>query len=758
MLASAGMDAACRGLPPPGWGMPVDRSWKAYRMGLAAGLGVMLLATPISASSQADEQIVFGGSAYYPPFEWLDDEDRPRGFLVDLKETIAERGGRRPVHRLMTWPEGIAAMDEGEVDVTPMFHSEARAKKYLFTEPFYYVMHAIYGPPGTRGITGPDSLNGARIAVVAQGYAGSELDEVAPGAVLEPRASILEALRAVTKGEAEFALVARPTAARFVEDHDLELHSLGPPFWPRPYVFAVSRERPELLDWVRKNLRSVVAEGRYYDVYAEWENDLGWSRPDLFDRVRQLGLFLVPLILLAVLGYLWSWQLHRRVAAKTGELRTELTRRESAERELRYRVRHEALTQLPTRNEFERQCEQALLAHGGADGAGLIAAVRLVELDRIISAFGYESGEQLLAEFGRRLGDMGFLAVGDFGRGVFGILVLDDVPPDRILGELTAPVDLGGLELDPHISVGVVRYPEQGRAVAELVRRAETALADASERGRAWVEYATVMEPDPNDLLIVRDFRRSEAGDIYPEVQPLIDLDTMRMVGAEALVRWRHPEFGLVQPDRFIPLLEQAGIIYRVTEYMLREAVRLGRDLRERGMAVPVSVNISAVDLLEGDLMQLIRGTLEEFGARPEDIRLEMTETSVIKDPDRVGEVVAGLGRMGIRCGIDDFGVGYSSLSYLSEFPIHEVKIDRSFVTDMRANPRHGAIVRSTIALAHQLRLVVVAEGVEDWTTVAALKEIGCDRAQGFVFSRPVSAEVVAALGDRVFEPGEGEP
>lgn len=724
-------------------------------MGVTAGLVTMLLATPTAGISQADNDktIVFGGSAYYPPFEWLDEDGRPRGFLVDLKATIAERGGRRPVHRLMTWSEGIAALDRGDVDIVPMFHSEARAKKYLFTEPFYYVMHAIYGPPGARGVTGPESLGGTRVAVVDRGYAGSQLDEMAAGANLVPRASILEALRAVTKGEAEFALVAKPTASRFVQDHDLDLRALGPPFWPRPYVFAVSRDRPESLDWVRTNLRSVVAEGRYYGVYAQWEEELGWSRPDLFDRVRQLGLFLVPLILLAVLGYLWSWQLHRRVASRTGELRTELARREAAEEELRYRVRHEALTRLPTRNEFVRRCEKALAARGDEKGVGLIATVKLVDLDRIISAFGYESGEQLMAEFGRRLGGMGFPASGDFGRGVFGILALEDVNPGGIIRDLTAPVDLGELELDPHLSAGIVRYPEQGRDVAELVRKAETALAEASERTRAWVEYATAMEPDPNDLLIVRDFRRLEVGDIYPEFQPLIDLSTMRMVGAEALLRWRHPKFGLLGPERFIPLLERAGVIYRVTEYMIREAVRFGSELRERDMALPVSVNISAVDLLEGDLVGLIGGTLEEFGANPEDIRLEMTETSVIKDPIRVGEVVAALGRMGIRCGIDDFGVGYSSLSYLSEFPIHEVKIDRSFVTHMRANSRHGMIVRSTIALAHQLGLVVVAEGVEDWTTVATLKDIGCDRAQGYVFSRPVSAEGIAALGDRVFEP-----
>jgi predicted signal transduction protein with EAL and GGDEF domain/ABC-type amino acid transport substrate-binding protein len=705
---------------------------------------------------QAEETdtVVFGGSAYYPPFEWLDDDGRPRGFLIDLKDAIAERGGRRPVHRLAPWLESIEALDGGGVDVVPMFHSDARARKYLFTEPFYYVMHAIFGPPDARGVTGPESLEGARVAVVDEGYAQTRLQKAVIGATLMPRASIVEALRAVVDGEADFALVARPTAVRFIEDHDFNLNMLGPPFWPRRYVFAVSREYPALLDWVKENLRSVTAEGRYYELYAQWKGELEWSRPGWWDRVRPVSLILVPLVVLAVLGYLWSWLLHRRVAAGTRELRGELKRRQAAEDELRYRVRHDALTQLPTRGEFVRLSERALADRRGRDGSGLIAAVKLVELDQIILAFGYETGEQLLAEFGRRLGGMGFEVVGDLGRGVFGILVMGNVPPDRILHELTAPVDLGQLELDPHFSTGVVRYPDHGTVVAELLRKAETALAEASGHSRALVEYATAMEPDPNDLLIVRDFRRLGADDIYAEFQPLVDLGTMRMVGAEALVRWRHPEFGLIGPDRFIPLLEQAGVIGRVTEHMIREAAGLGRELSGRGMSLPVNVNISAVDMLEGDLQRLIERALDEYGIGPEALRVEMTETSVIEDPDRVGEVVAGLGRMGVKCGIDDFGAGYSSLSYLSAFPIHEVKIDRSFVTDMRTNSRHGAIVRSTIALAHQLGLVVVAEGVEDWETVAALKDFGCDRAQGFVFSRPVTAEDIVALGARVFEPG----
>lgn len=723
---------------------------------MAGCLAVLLLSAPGGAADRTagPQVIVFGGSAYYPPFEWLDEQDQPLGFNVDLERAIAASGGRRAEHRLMDWSDATAALARGSVDVMPMFHSETRAEKYLFTTPFYYVMHAVYGRPDAGGVTGPESLDGERVAVVASGYALSTMTEMGIGSVPVPRPNIEQALLAVINGEARFALVARATAGRIVETRGLDLQALGPPFWPRPYAFAVRRDRPELAAWLERNLRQVIAEGTYHDLYAAWEDDLEWSRPGVWDLVRRVSFVGIPLFVLAVLGYCWSWQLRRRVTARTRELRSELARREAAEEELRYQARHESLTGLPTRSEFVRLADRTLSGGPGKVESAMVATVSLVELDRIITAFGYEAGEGLLAEFGRRLGGLGFAAAGDFGRGVFCVLLVDSIRPSEILGKLTAPVVLGDLELDPHIQIGFVRYPGQGRSVAELVRKAETALAEASERHRGLIEYDAGMEPDQNDLLIVRDFRRPGTGDLYAVFQPIIDLRGMRMVGAEALARWDHPEFGLIGPDRFVPLLERAGVIQRLTERMAREAIRVGRDFQMRGVDLPISVNVSAVDLLEVDLESLIGGLLAEFQANPEAIRLEMTETSVIEDPYRVSGVVSGLRRMGIRCGIDDFGVGYSSLSYLSEFSVDEAKIDRSFVSDMRSSERHGTIVRSTIALAHELGLAVVAEGVEDWETVAMLQDQGCDRAQGFVFSEPVAEDRLASLVGKVFSTG----
>lgn len=743
--------------------LPMDTPMKP-RGNVACATAVRILAAflvsfPAVALDQGkDDRVVrFGGSAYYPPFEWLDGSGRPRGFLIDLKEAVAREGGRRPVHRLSEWSESIEALDRSEVDVVPMFHSDARARDYLLTEPIYYVMHAIYGRPARQGVSGPESLDGMRVAVVASGFAEDRLRELGDGARLVPKPNIEEALRAVAGNEADVALVARPTAARFIGLNDFDLRALGPPFWPRKYVFAVAPGRRELFDWLEGNLSSVMALGRYHDVYARWESELEWTRPGLVDQARRVALYVVPLMVIAALGYLWSWQLRRRVAERTRELNVELTRRQAAEEELRYRARHDALTDLPTRSEFVRLSERAVAERGQVDAPAVIATVRLVDLDRIISAFGYETGEQLLGEFGHRLSEMSFEVVGDFGRGVFGVLVLEEMEPRQVLKELTAPIDLGQLELDPHFSIGIARFPEHGTMMAELVRKAETALAEAAARSRMWVEYEPGLEPKSDDLIIVRDFRRVSAGELYPVFQPLIDLESLRVVGAEALLRWRHPEFGLISPERFIPLLESAGVVYRVTRYMVREAIRVGVGLRGHGLNLPISVNVSAVDLIEGNLRQLISDCLSEHGVGPEVIQLEMTETSVIGNPDRAAEVVAGLGEMGVRCGIDDFGAGYSSLAYLSQFPIQEVKIDRSFVTDMRINERHGAIVRSVIALAHELKLAVVAEGAEDWPTVAALRRQGCDRVQGFIFSEPVAEDELVSLGGRVFEPGRDD-
>lgn len=723
---------------------PVPLSLKRaplFRLARRTSFLLLSLAVFPAFSDDPDPTIVFGGSARYPPFEWKDREGQAHGFLIELEDAIARQGGRRAEHRLLEWSQVLAGLRSGGIDVVPMFESDARAKDFRFTEAFYYVTHGIYGSPGNQGLTGPEDLSGKRVAVVERGYAMNRLAGPGIDARLVPRSSIPAALEAVVDGQADVALVAQATARRTMDEWDMALKALSPPLWPRPYGFAVSQGRPDLHDWISRNFRLVVVSGQYQGIYDRWQGDLIASSIGWQTLLRRFGYVLLPILLIAGIGFLWSWQLRRQVARRTRELDHELHKRRSAESRLQYWARHDHLTGLPNRAEFVRRVEEAFNPEAGEAQPGLIMAVRLPELDSFISGFGYGTGEQLLNRFGDRLPFRDEGVGGHFGRGVFGLALPGSTDPEEVMTQLGAPIEVAGLELDPQLVAGVCRIPEHGRNVEELVRFAEMAMAEAHGRNRWWLEYEPGMEPDPNDLLIVGDFKRYADSGLRVVLQPQVDLQTGEVVGAEVLVRWHHPDLGDVSPARFVPLLERAGTTYRLTRYVLRQAVAAGVELRQAGTPVPTSINVSAVDLIESDLGEVVRAALEEGRASGGDLCIEMTETTVIEDPDQVRSVVKRLGGMGVASSLDDFGVGYSSLGYLSAFPIDELKIDRRFVQAMVQSERNDLIVRSTISLAHSLGLRVVGEGVEDWDTVEALREAGCDRAQGFVFCAPVSWE-----------------
>lgn len=720
---------------------------RVYR---AAALAIFLVALPHAipgGTDDSDAPLVFGGSASYPPFEWLDEQGRPRGFLIDVKMAIAERGGRRVTHELGEWSRIMDRLDDGSIDVVAMFESRARSSKYLFTEPFYYVTHAIFDVPGGSGALGPEATTGRRVAVVEGSYARARLAAEFAGSELIERPSIAGALQAVAAGRADLALVARSTAQRIIEDDGMQLAQVGPPFWPRPYVFAVKNTRPELRDWLRQNLHLVVAEGTYHRIYADWKDDLEWTQTTFGRVMKRLVIAIGVLMVLLVVGYAGLWLLRRRVKERTRELSRELERRQRAERELQYWAGHDDVTQLSNHDRFVR----LVAAHvDGDEGARSVRAtvmvVRLVELEQLISVFGYSTGERLVKGFAQRLNEQRLPAAGHFGRGVFGLLLPGDVEPASLMAELTRPLDLAGLELDPHLAAGRASYPGDGTDVNELMRRAETALAAASQRKRLLVAYRRDLEPEQDDLLLLRDFRLLGIEGLHVVYQPLVDLKSMTVTGVEALARWRHPRLGEVMPERFIPLLERAGITSRLTEFMIDEAARVAARLLSEGHDIPVSVNVSAVDLLETALQELVVESLKRHGAGRGGIKLEMTETSVIEDPVRVRGVVRALDAAGVKCSLDDFGVGFSSLSYLSDFPVSEIKIDRLFVADMLQNPKHEAIVRTTVALAHELNLKVVAEGVENRKTLSAIRGLNCDYAQGYHFSRPVAEREMLEL------------
>lgn len=710
----------------------------------AMSLAVALMAIAVApANAYHPESIVFGGDSNYPPFEYQG-ESGPAGFNVELEDLLGKVGTTHVRHQLGTWPDIVKALETGEVDVVPMFESEERERQFHLTVPFYYLYHVIYAAPGAERLSSVSQLSGRRVAVERMSYAHEKLETEQVEVVPVLRGDTLTALQAVANGMADFAILAALPADQLIADHGFELTRTGPPFWPSAYVFAVRKDRPQLADWLDENLKLAISTGRYEELFRRWQDRLAPTETPLEATLRWAAYILGPVLAVMVLALGWSWMLRRQVAIRTRQLDVALRHREAAEMKLREFADYDVHTGLP---ELHRAVELADdLFQTGRDDTRQekeVVILKLAEIERIVRTFGYETAQHIVKEFAERLKRGGFDVCGYIGRGIFTVVAPKGAIDDH-MDSLTAQMSARGLGLFPHLVGGSSYWPEHGSNASDLVRRAETALAVSIARGHNWATYDLTMEPDQEDLQIVTEFRRGNGADLHTVLQPQIDLRTDRVVAAEALVRWNHPEMGFISPAKFIPLLEEAGMITQVTARMIDEGARMGAALRRKGMACTISVNVAANDLLAADLLAIIESALSRHEGEPGDIKLELTETSVAEDPERVRAVLQTLADRGIHASIDDFGTGYSSLSYLSVFPIQELKVDQTFVRDMTSNPRNRSIIRSTIAMAHELGLIVVAEGAEDEQTIAALRQDGADRVQGYGIAKPMAENDLA--------------
>jgi diguanylate cyclase (GGDEF)-like protein len=389
------------------------------------------------------------------------------------------------------------------------------------------------------------------------------------------------------------------------------------------------------------------------------------------------------------------------------------------------------------------------------------ATVLFLDVDRfreINDALGHDAGDALLRELGTRLG--GALRESDtlarLGGDEFGIL-LPATPRDdalllaaRVHDALDAPFAVGDFPLDVATSIGVASFPEHGEDVDALLQHADVAMYLAKDAHAGIAVYD--VEQDTNDaarLALAGELRGAiERGELVVHYQPKADLSSGRVVGVEALVRWEHPEHGLLSSDRFVPIAERTGLIRPLTRHVLGVAVAQAKAWKDEGLDLDVAVNLTIPDLLDLELPDRIAMLLRQSGLEPDRLELEITESSILADPFRVRQVLTRLHQMGLRLAIDDFGTGYSSLAYLKRLPVHAIKIDRSFVSGMCQDPSDATIVRSTIDLGRNLGLAIVAEGVESLEIWNALRGLGCSLAQGYLIGRPLPAdELVALLG-----------
>jgi diguanylate cyclase (GGDEF)-like protein len=415
-----------------------------------------------------------------------------------------------------------------------------------------------------------------------------------------------------------------------------------------------------------------------------------------------------------------------------------------------HQAMHDGLTGLPNRAFFRQLVEDAI-AHA-KPGAGLV--VMLLDLNRfkeINDTLGHHFGDMLLERTGPRLqralreGDV----IARLGGDEFAVLLRDVEDDDvaaavaeRLCDALQAPFELEGFALEVDASIGMACYPGDGRDLQTLLRRADVAMYRAKERHISHLAYTPeIDEHSPARLALVADLRRGlEHDEIEVHYQPKIDLSTRRVVGLEALVRWRHPTLGLLQPGTFIDMAEHTGQIRPLTHAVLQKALRECARWRGQGIDVTVAVNVSPRSLMDPRLVEIVEQSLHSCGLPARCLNLEITETAIMVDPALALKVLNRLAALGVCLSIDDFGTGYSSLAYLQKLPVREIKIDKSFVLNMNGSERDAAIVSMTADLGRRLGLKVIAEGVEDQRTLDELTRLGCDQAQGYLICRPQPA------------------
>ena len=412
---------------------------------------------------------------------------------------------------------------------------------------------------------------------------------------------------------------------------------------------------------------------------------------------------------------------------------------------------HDALTQLPNRLVFEDKLAAAVAR---VDRAKARLAVLFIDLDGfkpINDSYGHSCGDAVLRQVGERL--RGLSRVGDtmarVGGDEFLMLIEGDVDEQhlaqiatRILGALAEPYSLGSRDVTVSCSIGIVFYPE-GAAHAKLIARADAAMYAAKRSGGAcYCFFEPSMEVDAHDQLDLQHDLRVAIENKQLELfyQPKIDVRSGKVTAAEALLRWKHPQRGMIGPATFIPVAERFGLIGALGNWVIEDACRQARAWRDKGLRMRVAINLSAFQMRQDDLVDRIAASLERHRIDPSLLTCEITESVAMEDTRATQTTFRRLGEAGVHLSIDDFGTGYSSLAYLRKLPAEELKIDRSFVMDIVTSTDARAVVDAVIRLAHALGLKVVAEGVEQVQQRDILVQMGCDELQGYLFAKPMSA------------------
>jgi diguanylate cyclase (GGDEF)-like protein/PAS domain S-box-containing protein len=436
----------------------------------------------------------------------------------------------------------------------------------------------------------------------------------------------------------------------------------------------------------------------------------------------------------------------------------DISERKKAEQRAQYLSQHDGLTGLPNRLLMQDRLHQAIIQ---ARRGGSVVALMFIDLDRfktVNDSFGRVIGDALLKQVAERLRKClrDTDTVARLGGDEFIIMIPDAATAQvvgevaqRVLSEFSQPFSDGEQEMYVSASIGISLFPRDGSDPDELVKHADRAMYNAKDSGRNMYRYFTedLNHEVREKVMLESGLRRAiDRGELRLFYQPIIDLHTKQVIGAESLVRWQHPSLGLIPPGKFIPVAEESDLIFRLGEWVLRAACKQLHAWQQEGFALQVAVNVSARQFRDPKLADMVVAVMADSHVDPRLVEIELTESAIMHDARASISTLERLKSRGVSISIDDFGIGYSSLSYLKRLPLDTLKIDQSFVRDIATDHNDAAIVRAIIGLARSLGIKVLAEGVEDDVQLSFLNNYGCNYGQGFLFGRPVVPEAFVEL------------
>jgi len=716
----------------------IPRLWVVVLVCISVAIGAWHLPRKALASAtvQAAEPtrtantVRFVADQDYPPFSRRDAEGNPTGFDIELFRAVAAQAHLQPDIQVRNWDRAVDDVKHGRVDVVPMLVTEQRRREVLFSEPYLHFYHLAFGPRGSHYVATLDDLAGKRIAVQHAGLAWDELRH-RPGLTLVEVDNEPSALQAVADHRADYAVVPSiigyEALRRF---HLTDIVALSPAFFDTGYAFAINAQRPELVAQINQGLRAATTNGDAGRLYIQWLANLTPTEETFRSGMFRAAWVIVPLLALALLLLVWG----NRARALAGV----------AERRASHLQRHDPVTQLPNRASFRRTL-------GGLIGTRkpfAVVRVDLMELGAVEAIAGHTFVDELMRALAARLHAQYPIVAKVHDRGF--MLALQDTrnaedaqrAMDIILANIGARIEISGLPIEQVACAGAALYPAHGEN-AETLMRAAGLASEACVVPGSGVVYHEGLAPDPRRLTQLTELRAAiRDGSLGYLVQPKLDIARNKICGAEMLVRWHHPKHGDVPPSDFIPLAERTGVIGEMTLYLVEHAVAHLKEWRAQGLDLTLSVNVSANDFSDAVLVDRIVQLASEV---PGALMLEVTETAVMRDPDKAFAAVDRLRAGGVKISLDDFGTGNASLTYLRRLAPEEVKIDQSFIAGVMHSEADRAIVRSTIQLAHGVNAVVTAEGVEDRATLIWLGGEGCDLAQGHGIGKPMAVESMLA-------------